>query len=136
MLEETNRHYGLMTYASKRRQRLNVPIKLQIPKQLFMKKLARARFLSGVTATGAALRAVAELKFPRQTDIVVVTDGFSFDSVKTEAQRLRALSDIRVLVTGNYSPVVKEVLGDIAGNDEHILFGNRSTQRLLDLLKC
>ncbi|KAE9412978.1 hypothetical protein Angca_005436, partial [Angiostrongylus cantonensis] len=136
MLEDKDRHYGLMTYASKRRQRINVPMKLQISKQLFMKKLARARFLSGVTATGAALRAVASLKFPRRTDVIVVTDGFSFDSVRTEAERLRALSDIRVLVTGNYSPVVMEVLGDIAGDDEHILLGNPSIQRLLDLLKC
>ncbi|VDM53026.1 unnamed protein product [Angiostrongylus costaricensis] len=118
MLEDKDRHYGLMTYASKRRQRINVPIKLQISKQLFMKKLARARFLSGVTATGAALRAVESLKFPRRTDVIVVTDGFSFDSVRTEAERLR------------------EVLGDIAGDDEHILLGNPSTQRLLDLLKC
>ncbi|RCN45054.1 hypothetical protein ANCCAN_08919 [Ancylostoma caninum] len=78
-----------MTYAGKTRQRINVPPHSQISKQLFMKKLAKARFLSGVTATGSALKAVASLKFPHSTDIIVVTDGFSFDSVDEEAAQLR-----------------------------------------------
>ncbi|KJH41902.1 hypothetical protein DICVIV_12117 [Dictyocaulus viviparus] len=128
--------YGLMTYANKRQQRLNVPIDLRIPKKLFLKKLAKARFLSGVTATGAALRAVAALQFLRKTDIIVVTDGFTFDTVGVEAQKLRKLPNIRVLVVGNYSPVVKKVLDDIAGDSNNVLLGNQSVQRLLNLLKC
>ncbi|EPB68095.1 hypothetical protein ANCCEY_12812 [Ancylostoma ceylanicum] len=77
-----------MTYAGKTRQRINVPPHSRISKQLFMRKLAKARFLSGVTATGSALKAVANLKFPHSTDIIVVTDGFSFDSVEKEAEQL------------------------------------------------
>ncbi|KIH69138.1 von Willebrand factor type A domain protein [Ancylostoma duodenale] len=87
-LGDGDRHYGLMTYAGKTRQRMNVPPHSQISKQLFMKKLAKARFLSGVTATGSALKAVASLKFSHSTDIIVVTDGFSFDSVDKEAEQL------------------------------------------------
>lgn len=135
-LDDSDRHYGLLTYAGRTRQRMNVPPRLQISKSLFMKKLSRARFLSGVTATGAALRAVAQLDFPHRTDVIVVTDGFSFDSVNAAAQRLRQRPRIRVLVTGNYSPVVKEVLNSIAGDPLNVLLGSRSTQQLLNLLNC
>ncbi|VDL69376.1 unnamed protein product [Nippostrongylus brasiliensis] len=125
-----------MTYAGRKRQRINVPPQLQISKGLFLKKLTRARFLSGVTATGAALRAVAKLDFPHRTDIVVVTDGFSFDTVDAEAELLRQRPGVRVLVTGNYRPVVMEVLNSIAGHPGNVLLGNQSTQQLSSLLHC
>ncbi|KAK6009055.1 von Willebrand factor type A domain protein [Ostertagia ostertagi] len=135
-LSDKDRRYGLMTYAGRTRQRINIPPQLNISKDLFVKKLLRARFLSGITATGAALRVASELQFVRRTDIVVVTDGFSFDSVNVDAQRLRERSRVRVLVTGDYTPVVREVLNSIAGDPLNVFLGGRSTDQLVDLLNC
>ncbi|KHJ98963.1 hypothetical protein OESDEN_01054 [Oesophagostomum dentatum] len=78
-----------MTYAGKSRQRTNVPLRPQISQSAFIKELAGARFLSGVTATGSALKAVSGMNFSRSTDIIIVTDGFSFDSVEEESNQLR-----------------------------------------------
>ncbi|KAK5978302.1 hypothetical protein GCK32_004660 [Trichostrongylus colubriformis] len=135
-LSNSSRHYGLMTYAGRSRQRINIPPRLLLSKDLFIKKMLRARFLSGITATGAALRAVAQLPFVHTTDVVVITDGFSFDSVTADALRLREHPKVRVLVAGDYTPIVREVLNSITGNPLNVLLGSRSTQQLLDLLDC
>ncbi|XGW35021.1 hypothetical protein V3C99_018788 [Haemonchus contortus] len=135
-LSDKERHYGLMTYAGRSRQRINIPLGLPISKELFMRKLLRARFLSGITATGAALRTAAGLQFAPRTDVVVITDGFSFDSVNAEAQRLREQPGVRVLVAGDYIPVVREVLNNITGDPLNVLLGSRSIEQLLDLLNC
>ncbi|VDP17496.1 unnamed protein product [Heligmosomoides polygyrus] len=117
-LDDSDRHYGLLTYAGRTRQRMNVPPRLQISK--------RARFLSGVTATGAALRAVAQLDFPHRTDVIVVTDGFSFDSVNAAAQRLRYVGIWpKNIVSHSHT-----------GDPLNVLLGSRSTQQLLNLLNC
>ncbi|RCN45055.1 hypothetical protein ANCCAN_08920, partial [Ancylostoma caninum] len=48
----------------------------------------------------------------------------------------RALSGVRIFVTGNYFPVLRDVLTSIAGDSQRVMLGNQSITRLTNLLKC
>ncbi|CAJ0609641.1 unnamed protein product [Cylicocyclus nassatus] len=135
-LGEAERQYGLMTYAGRTRQRINVSPRSHLSKSLFAKKVASAPFLSGITATGSALKTLANLNFVRSTDVVVVTDGFSFDRVQEGSQLLRAVAGIRVFVAGNYTPVLLDVLTSITGDSTRVLVGKKSIPQLVKLLQC
>ncbi|EYB82207.1 hypothetical protein Y032_0364g3550 [Ancylostoma ceylanicum] len=50
--------------------------------------------------------------------------------------RWKALNGIRIFVTGNYFPVLRDVLTSIAGDSQRVMLGNQSISRLTNLLKC
>uniref|UniRef100_A0A1I7T9V8 VWFA domain-containing protein n=1 Tax=Caenorhabditis tropicalis TaxID=1561998 RepID=A0A1I7T9V8_9PELO len=97
----------------------------------------KARFLRGVTAAGAAISVTTQyvLQKNRNVQVVVVTDGFSFDDVDRQSEALRAVVGMETFVTGRYFPVVKNVLLSIGGADDHVFFEKKES-RLVDALQC
>uniref|UniRef100_A0A1I7X481 VWFA domain-containing protein n=1 Tax=Heterorhabditis bacteriophora TaxID=37862 RepID=A0A1I7X481_HETBA len=142
---EAKRRYGLMTYAGRKRQRMNIPLQLDVSQDLFIRKLERARFLGGITATGAAIHevtsALADVENP--TVVVIITDGFSFDDVEDQSAALRALPGISVYVTGDYFPtvrpnasvIVQNVLNDHQKSHSSLLLDKRNTSHFLAVIK-
>lgn len=57
-------------------------------------------YLSGITATGAALNlAIKDLAHRRSnvvTNVVVISDGFSYDFVDEPIKELHAMSNLRI----------------------------------------
>ncbi|CAB3410270.1 unnamed protein product [Caenorhabditis bovis] len=137
-LEDNNkRRLALITFSGRSRQRIVVPLSNEPNAPKFIAKLKRARFLRGITATGSAISATTQyiLQKGRNVQVVVVTDGFSFDDVQQQAEALRSIDGVEVYVTGQYFPIVKNVLVSIAGSDRRIFFNSRES-KLIDALKC
>uniref|UniRef100_A0A183FD52 VWFA domain-containing protein n=1 Tax=Heligmosomoides polygyrus TaxID=6339 RepID=A0A183FD52_HELPZ len=87
-------------YSSPERKRLRIPLgSINDPLRL-VKSIRALPFLSGITATGAALQ-LAELALKARrpdvrTSVVVITDGFSYDDVGGYASQLRGLPNTHV----------------------------------------
>ncbi|CAO4387018.1 unnamed protein product [Caenorhabditis nigoni] len=134
---EHPRRMALITFAGRTRQKIVVPLPEAPNGSKFVEKLKKARFLRGVTAAGAAISVTTQyvLQKNRPVQVVVVTDGFSFDDVDRQAEALRAVVGMETFVTGRYFPVVRNVLHSIGGADDHVFF-DKKEQRLVDALQC
>lgn len=134
---EHPRRMALITFAGRTRQKIVVPLPETPNGSKFVEKLRKARFLRGVTAAGAAISVTTQyvLQKNRHVQVVVVTDGFSFDDVDRQSEALRAVVGMETFVTGRYFPVVRNVLLSIGGADDHVFF-DKKEQRLIDALQC
>uniref|UniRef100_A0A1I7T9V7 VWFA domain-containing protein n=1 Tax=Caenorhabditis tropicalis TaxID=1561998 RepID=A0A1I7T9V7_9PELO len=134
---EHPRRMALITFAGRTRQKIVVPLPEEPNGIKFVEKLRKARFLRGVTAAGAAISVTTQyvLQKNRNVQVVVVTDGFSFDDVDRQSEALRAVVGMETFVTGRYFPVVKNVLLSIGGADDHVFFEKKES-RLVDALQC
>ncbi|CAI2358170.1 unnamed protein product [Caenorhabditis sp. 36 PRJEB53466] len=131
------RRLALITFAGRTRQKIVVPLPEEPNSNNFTEKLRKARFLRGVTAAGAAISVTTQyvLQKARNVQVVVVTDGFSFDDVLHQSEALRTVVGSETYATGRYFPVVKNVLLSIGGTSDHVFFGKKE-QRLIDALQC
>ncbi|EGT40460.1 hypothetical protein CAEBREN_11074 [Caenorhabditis brenneri] len=134
---EHPRRMALITFAGRTRQKIVVPLPEEPNGIKFVEKLRKARFLRGVTAAGAAISVTTQyvLQKSRPVQVVVVTDGFSFDDVDRQSEALRAVVGMETFATGRYFPVVRNVLDLIGGGDDHVFF-DKKEQRLIDALQC
>ncbi|KAF1749063.1 hypothetical protein GCK72_025530 [Caenorhabditis remanei] len=134
---EHPRRMALITFAGRTRQKIVVPLPEEPNGIKFVEKLRKARFLRGVTAAGAAISVTTQyvLQKSRHVQVVVVTDGFSFDDVDRQSEALRAVVGMETYATGRYFPVVRNVLLSIGGADDHVFFDKKES-RLVDALQC
>uniref|UniRef100_A0A8R1I6W7 VWFA domain-containing protein n=1 Tax=Caenorhabditis japonica TaxID=281687 RepID=A0A8R1I6W7_CAEJA len=132
-----HRKMSLITFAGRTRQKIVVPLPEEPNGKKFTEKLKKARFLRGVTATGAAISVTTQyvLQKTRNVQVVIVTDGFSFDDVEQQSEALRTVVENEVYVTGRYFPVVRNVLLSIGGTDNNVFF-DKKEHRLIDALQC
>ncbi|VDM55017.1 unnamed protein product [Angiostrongylus costaricensis] len=96
-------------------------------------------FLSGITSTGAALKlAMDSLKARRsnvRTSVVVMTDGFSYDTVNEYAAKLRRMPNVSVYTVAIGEIYVRKELEAIAGTPNSTLYGSSSYGQLVKLIK-
>jgi hypothetical protein len=123
-------------------QRQQIPIKFDSYHTLdeLTKAIKRVPLMGGVTAVGAALTRANEIIPERQgpnvpLHIVVVTDGFSFDSVQAPADALRALPNVIVWAAGVASPTEESQLEIIAGGKDRVLLGKEKAGDLVAAMK-
>ncbi|CAD6189100.1 unnamed protein product [Caenorhabditis auriculariae] len=132
------RKLALITYSGRSRQRVNLPFSKEPNLPKFLQKLRKARFLRGVTATGSAISATTDfaIRHGGNMQVVVVTDGFSFDEVSLKSEALRSIEGVETFATGQYFPVVRDVLLAIAGSSENVFFERKTIPRLIEKLSC
>lgn len=93
-------HVGVIVYSSKYRQRVKISLADPQDKGNVSKIVNNLPFFSGVTATGQALRLAQEdLKNRRSnvvTNLVVITDGFSYDYIDEPVKELHQVKNLRL----------------------------------------
>uniref|UniRef100_A0A914W075 VWFA domain-containing protein n=1 Tax=Plectus sambesii TaxID=2011161 RepID=A0A914W075_9BILA len=84
---------GVVLYSSKLRQQIRIPLGTHDSKEALVSAVHDLPFFAGITETGAALTlaktALAQRRAGVAVDVIVVTDGFSFDSVKEGIEEIR-----------------------------------------------
>ncbi|KAI6188774.1 Transmembrane cell adhesion receptor mua-3 [Aphelenchoides besseyi] len=95
-------------------------------------------FFNGITATGAALSAaLKELENAGSgaVNLVVVTDGFSFDRVNDQVDQLRKVNNLRTFAVSIGHFYQKSELLQIAGSEDHVFIGANSADALINSLQ-
>lgn len=138
-ISDTQDRVGVVLYSSPERKRLRIPLgSINDPLRL-VKSIRALPFLSGITATGAALQ-LAELALKARrpdvrTSVVVITDGFSYDDVGGYASQLRGLPNTHVYAVSLGETRLKKGLELISGSADTVLYGPLSYGRLVKLIK-
>ncbi|KAH7732332.1 von Willebrand factor type A domain containing protein [Aphelenchoides avenae] len=132
-------HVALIAYASHRKNRVRYSLSDAQSKEQALAKLQALPFIGGITATGAALDvALKELDKTRSNvgaNVVVVTDGFSYDHVEDQAIHLHALENVRTFAVsiGPYRREYELVI--LAGNEKNVFRGFGTFRELADRLQ-
>ncbi|WKY14220.1 hypothetical protein Q1695_000061 [Nippostrongylus brasiliensis] len=138
-ISEHNDHVGVVLYSSSRRMKLRIPLGSINDRSTLMKSVKGLPFLSGITATGAALKLAALAMNDRRTkvhtNVVVITDGFSYDTIKDYAPQLRQQSNVNVYAVALGDTYFREGLETIAGSEDGVLLGMTSYGRLVKMIK-
>ncbi|CAD5222324.1 unnamed protein product [Bursaphelenchus xylophilus] len=130
---------GLVIYSSNRRYKL-----YGLDDKTDLRAVIRnAPFLSGVTFTGHALKlALTELQKSSSNvnrNLVVITDGYSFDHLEEPLASLRSLNSkpVNIYAVSIGEKFSRLELLKIAGNDKNLFIGAASTAKLISqLFKC
>ncbi|VDM24453.1 unnamed protein product [Toxocara canis] len=95
-------------------------------------------YFSGITATGAALNLSLEALRTRRpnvpTNVVVITDGFSYDIVDGPAEELHRLPNVRTFTVTVTDAWREYELQTIAGNPHRVFKGMGSVRDLVTAL--
>ncbi|CAJ0945114.1 unnamed protein product, partial [Mesorhabditis belari] len=138
-LDLLNEKISVIVYASKMKQRTKIRFDNKLKTEDLQKMIKELPFFSGITATGAALRfAKKELENRRKhlkTNVVFVTDGFSYDNVTEPAKELHSLSDLRLFAISVNEPNNQEDLEILAGTPERVLKGTKASDRLVEMIR-
>ncbi|EYC17802.1 hypothetical protein Y032_0029g1878 [Ancylostoma ceylanicum] len=130
---------GVIVYSSSTKQKEKIPLgSINDPAQL-TKAVQALPFLSGTTATGAALgfaeQALRNRRADVHTTVVVITDGFSYDSTERTATQLRNHPNTVVLAVTMGHVFLRRELEKITGSAETVLSGPTSYGQLVKLIK-
>uniref|UniRef100_A0A914Y472 VWFA domain-containing protein n=1 Tax=Panagrolaimus superbus TaxID=310955 RepID=A0A914Y472_9BILA len=131
---ETN-HIGVVLYSSKQRQSIKISLSDPQRKDNITAKINSLPYLSGITATGAALHlTIKDLEHRRQnamTNVVVISDGFSYDLVEEPVKQLQQLSNVRIFAVSLGESYRKFEMLMIASHEENFLTGADSYKELV-----
>ncbi|RCN35394.1 von Willebrand factor type A domain protein [Ancylostoma caninum] len=130
---------GVIVYSSSNKQKEKIPLgSINDPAEL-TKAVQGLPFLSGTTATGAALgfaeQALRNRREHVHTIVIVITDGFSFDSPDRYAAQLRNYPNTVVLAVSMGHVFLRRELEKITGSADTVLFGPTSYGQLVKLIK-
>jgi len=132
-------HVGVIVYSSKYRQRVKISLADPQDKGNVSKIVNNLPFFSGVTATGQALRlAQQDLKNKRSnvvTNLVVITDGFSYDYIDDPVKELHQVENLRLFAVSLSEACRKFELLMISGTEDNLFEGDDSYKKLLTRLQ-
>ncbi|EFO20660.1 hypothetical protein LOAG_07828 [Loa loa] len=101
-------------------------------------RIGKLPFFAGITATGAALKLALELLQDRRsnvlTNVVVVTDGFSYDLVDEPSSMLHRLPNVRTFTATVTDSWREYELETIAGERKRVFKGKNSARDLAKAL--
>uniref|UniRef100_A0AC35GV86 VWFA domain-containing protein n=1 Tax=Panagrolaimus sp. PS1159 TaxID=55785 RepID=A0AC35GV86_9BILA len=131
---ETN-HIGVVLYSSKQRQSIKISLSDPQNKENITAKINSLPYLSGITATGAALHlTIKDLEHRRSnamTNVVVISDGFSYDIVDEPVKQLQQIPNIRIFAVSLGESYRKYEMLQIASHEENFLTGADSYKELV-----
>ncbi|CAJ0609615.1 unnamed protein product [Cylicocyclus nassatus] len=133
-------HVGLVEYSSLHKQREKIPLGSITEPARLTKAVLALPFFSGVTATGAALEFAdhaLRLRRPNvRTSVVVITDGYSYDTTETSAETLRKHPNTFTYVVSIGNIFLKSGLEEIAGSEKRVLYGPSTYGQLVRFIKA
>ncbi|GMR33641.1 hypothetical protein PMAYCL1PPCAC_03836, partial [Pristionchus mayeri] len=129
VFEDSARKVGMITFSSRHRQRVVYDWSLhraaEAPKE-FHRKLRDLTFAGGITQLGAALSMLQDRLFDdnirkafRPVDIVLFTDGYSFDDPSAFARSLR-LDGHRIYIAALFTSYLRTELDSITGDPSRV----------------
>ncbi|KAL3983111.1 von Willebrand factor type A domain family protein [Acanthocheilonema viteae] len=132
---------GLIEYSSPLRRQVKLPFIAHKNRTDVVEAIRKLPFFAGITATGAALKLALELlqdrRFNALTNVIVLTDGFSYDLVAEPSSILHRLPNVRtftVTVTDSWREYELET---IAGEQSRVFKGKNSARNLAKaLISC
>uniref|UniRef100_A0A915CX60 VWFA domain-containing protein n=1 Tax=Ditylenchus dipsaci TaxID=166011 RepID=A0A915CX60_9BILA len=133
-------HISLLVYSGKLRHRVTYHFGANQEKRMAMKMVRDLPFMGGVTSTGVALdHAFIEITNTRRANdttvnIVIITDGFSYDPVDVQCQNLRQLPKVRTFAVAVGDMRSEPELLIMAGKPENLFQGPDSYVDLVERL--
>ncbi|KAM3725210.1 Vitrin [Dirofilaria immitis] len=129
---------GIIEYSSPLRRQIKLPFKAHKNRSEIISVIKKLPFFAGITATGAALELTLETLRDRRTNaltnVVVLTDGFSYDFVNEPSLMLHRLPNVRTFtatVTNSWRQYELEI---IAGDETRVFKGKDSARDLAKAL--
>ncbi|GMT03281.1 hypothetical protein PENTCL1PPCAC_25455, partial [Pristionchus entomophagus] len=129
VLEDSTRRVGLITFSSRHRQRVIIDWSLPRPPRAtedFHRRLTDLAFTGGITQLGAVLHMLQDRLFDeklqqraRPVDIVLFTDGYSFDDPSVVARNLR-MSGHRIYAAALFTGYLRSELDAITGDPARV----------------
>ncbi|OZC10527.1 von Willebrand factor type A domain protein [Onchocerca flexuosa] len=93
------KQWSIIEYSSPLRRRVKLPFTAHKNRRKIIEAIQKLPFFAGVTATGAALQLALEVLHSRRsnvlTNVVVLTDGFSYDYVEQPSMMLHRLPNVQ-----------------------------------------
>uniref|UniRef100_A0A7E4ZTT2 VWFA domain-containing protein n=1 Tax=Panagrellus redivivus TaxID=6233 RepID=A0A7E4ZTT2_PANRE len=132
-------HVGVILFASKYRRKVKISLADPQDSANVTKTINALPYISGITAIGASLElAIEELKNRRTnvpTNLVVITDGFSYDFVDDASKVLHSLPNLRIFTVTVGEAFRESDIQLIAGEKGNIFKGPDSYKELLPHIK-
>eukprot|EP00080_Pristionchus_pacificus_P004958 PDM64978.1 VWA domain-containing protein [Pristionchus pacificus] len=132
VFEDSARRVGMITFSSRHRQRIVydwMQPRTEDASKDFHRKLKELTFAGGITQLGAALAMLQDRLFDeslqrgsasRPIDIVLFTDGYSFDDPSIIASNLR-LSGHRIYIAALFTSYLRSELDSITGDPSRVV---------------
>uniref|UniRef100_A0A915Q4S9 VWFA domain-containing protein n=1 Tax=Setaria digitata TaxID=48799 RepID=A0A915Q4S9_9BILA len=125
---------GLIEYSSPLRRQVKIPFASHGNRTEIIEMIKKLPFFAGITATGAALKLALEVLQERRpnvlTNVVVLTDGFSYDYVDEAATMLHRLPNVRTFTATVTDSWREYELETIAGDPKKVFKGKDSVRDL------
>uniref|UniRef100_A0A1I7VI27 VWFA domain-containing protein n=1 Tax=Loa loa TaxID=7209 RepID=A0A1I7VI27_LOALO len=129
---------GIVEYSSPLRRQVKLPFIVHKNRTEIVETIKKLPFFAGITATGAALKLALELLQDRRsnvlTNVVVVTDGFSYDLVDEPSSMLHRLPNVRTFTATVTDSWREYELETIAGERKRVFKGKNSARDLAKAL--
>ncbi|EJW86023.1 hypothetical protein WUBG_03066 [Wuchereria bancrofti] len=129
---------GIIEYSSSLRRQVKLPFIAHKNRTEIVETVKKLPFFAGITATGAALKLALEILQDRRsnvlTNVVVLTDGFSYDLVDEPSSMLHRLPNVRTFTATVTDSWRQYELETIAGEGTRVFKGKDSTRDLAKAL--
>ncbi|CAG9539275.1 unnamed protein product [Cercopithifilaria johnstoni] len=129
---------GLIEYSSPLRRQIKLPFIVHKNRTEIVETVKKLPFFAGITATGAALELALQLLQNRRTNmltnVVVLTDGFSYDLVDEPSLMLHRLQNVRTFTVTVTDSWREYELNTIAGEQSRVFKGRNSVRELAKAL--
>ncbi|KAK6111485.1 von Willebrand factor type A domain family protein [Brugia pahangi] len=129
---------GIIEYSSSLRRQVKLRFIAHKNRTEIVETVKKLPFFAGITATGAALKLALEILQDRRsnvlTNVVVLTDGFSYDLVDEPSSMLHRLPNVRTFTATVTDSWRQYELETIAGEGTRVFKGKNSTRDLAKAL--
>uniref|UniRef100_A0A8R1TT53 VWFA domain-containing protein n=1 Tax=Onchocerca volvulus TaxID=6282 RepID=A0A8R1TT53_ONCVO len=132
---------GVIEYSSPLRRQVKLPFTAHKNRAEIIRVIENIPFFAGITATGAALELALQVLQNRRsgtlTNVIVLTDGFSYDYVEQPSMMLHRLPNVRTFTATVTETWRQYELETIAGDEKRVFKGKDSARELAKaLMSC